>query len=193
MKVYAFTFNGAGSPTISMYVTRKDAEQAGNEKTLVANAEELFAAKSITSAMMVALYNAFSEKNPIKAFNDRTTACERLIALAEAKATMVVVAPKQEEKTMAKATKEKTARAPRVKKEAEASARGRASQFAGLTIKPSPEYAEENPKREGSIAADSFQLVWDNPKGITYEDYLSAGGLAKHIRRGVAHGFMVVE
>lgn len=81
-----------------------------------------------------------------------------------------------------KTTSSKVARGHRAKSKKESRGGGRTSAFAGKVIRRT---VKENPRREGSVGYKNWSIY---KKGMTYEDFLKAGGvrgcLAKDIKRG---------
>ena len=61
---------------------------------------------------------------------------------------------------------------------------GPVSQFAGKVIVP---IVSGNPRKEGSIGHHSFSLL---RPGMTYEDYIAAGGRGTDLRWDLAHNFV---
>ncbi len=58
------------------------------------------------------------------------------------------------------------------------------SQFSGQKLFPK---VKTNPRREGSHGFKSMSIILAKP-GISYEDYLAAGGRNSDIRYDIAHG-----
>jgi len=187
MKTYAYDLV---KNTIKIYPTRKDATSSGNGMIFASDAEEL-ATSRFTNAEMVHLYNHFTPAAPIKKFADRATAAKRLIALAEAHGKAVDVALYADEVAapapQAKAPKKAKAAAKQAAPEG--TKRGRVSEFSGKTIKSK---VPENPRREGTQGFESFKIVLANP-GITYEDYLAAGGRRQDLAWDLDHDWVVVS
>lgn len=63
---------------------------------------------------------------------------------------------------------------------------GRTSEFAGKKI---TKLAKENPRREGTHGHKSFSLI---KTGMTYEQYISAGGRRQDLASDVAKGHLKV-
>ena len=64
--------------------------------------------------------------------------------------------------------------------------KGRSSQFAGLTITRT---YETNPRRANSLGHTSYEVIVD---GMTYEDYIAAGGRGADILYGVKKGHLTL-
>lgn len=64
---------------------------------------------------------------------------------------------------------------------------GRKSQFAGKKLS---KVAKENPRREGSAGHKSFSVI---KNGMTYEQFLAAGGRRTDLDWDVAHGHVKVS
>ena len=64
--------------------------------------------------------------------------------------------------------------------------KGRSSQFAGMTIIRN---YEANPRRAGSIGHASYEMITD---GMSYEDYIKAGGRGADILYGVKKGHLTL-
>jgi hypothetical protein len=78
------------------------------------------------------------------------------------------------------ATKKKSAKKKSAKKAAPQGA-GRVSKFSGKKIH---KLAKENPRREGSIGFKSYGLI---KNGMTYDQYISAGGRRQDLAFDLAH------
>ena len=185
MKTYAFDFT---KNTIKIFPTRKDAASAGNGLMLASNAEELSGARTSNSDM-VNLYNHFTPNAQIKKFSDRATAAKRLIALADAHGKVIQCEPSEEAApapASAAAPKKEKAQAKKTEGEVK---RGRVSEFAGKTIHSK---VDENPRREGTQGFASFKIVLATP-GLTYEDYLAAGGRRQDLAWDLAHDWVAVR
>jgi hypothetical protein len=168
MKTFAFDFS---SNKILSFSSKAAAMREGNGRTLASTAEEL-ASNSVTMGQMVGMYNKFvpAEQRIVK-FESKAIAAKRLISLAESKATPVKET--EEHKDMAAThTSEKKEKAPKAAKESTGK-RGRASGFAGKIIRAE---VDENPRREGTGGHRSMEIILAHPKGISYEDFLAAGG-----------------
>lgn len=114
---------------------------------------------TLSSWVLLAVYNGLSGKPPVARFSDRQAGARRLLELLGTVA--------QDGPALPEPTKEKSVS----DNETEAAKRGRASKY-----KPTDRIkvlAEENPRREGSKGNARFSLYRD---GMTVENYLSAGG-----------------
>jgi hypothetical protein len=191
MKTYTMDLSAKNLGKMKCWPTRKDATSAGNGQ-LTFSSEEDILGSGLPMPLLVGVFNAANVgADPINRFADRPTAAKRLFALAQAKAIMMEegkqpmtnpdVEPEKE--TVAKRTKlstkapKKEKKAPREKKEGAARA-GRTSALSGMKLYP---IAKENPRREGSLGWLAFEIIRKKP-GITYDDYIAAGGEGKHLR-----------
>jgi hypothetical protein len=82
---------------------------------------------------------------------------------------------------------------PRIKKEkvpGERLTRGKKSVYAGKTI-----YATntDNPRRAGTNGHRSYTILLNSPHGITYEDYIKAGGRPNDLGWDVERGWAAVK
>lgn len=68
-----------------------------------------------------------------------------------------------------------------------AARRGRASTFSGKRI---TKLTKENPRRKGTIGFKSFNLI---KSGMTYEQYLAAGGRRQDLAWDVDHKYVKVS
>jgi hypothetical protein len=66
------------------------------------------------------------------------------------------------------------------------------SQFAGKKLYPSKEAAKANPRREGSHGFRSLAIIIAKP-GISYSDFLAAGGRNRDLRYDVSQGHAVAR
>ena len=64
---------------------------------------------------------------------------------------------------------------------------GRPGQFSGKKI---TKLVSKNPRREGTSGFDSFNLIRN---GMTYEQYLEAGGVRRDLEWDVAHDWVKVS
>lgn len=85
-------------------------------------------------------------------------------------------------RTTTKAEKSSSKKARGSKKQRNANGAGRTSQFAGMRI---IRLVKENPRREGSNGYKSWNVI---KKGMTYEEFIKAGGNAGSLRKEVALG-----
>lgn len=79
--------------------------------------------------------------------------------------------------------------ASQLPKEKDAGSRGRPSAYAGHKLYP---LCDTNPRYPGSHGYHAIKIIMDNP-GITYEDYMAAGGLSHGLRYDLAHEFVRTE
>tara|TARA_R110000824_G_scaffold15883_3_gene66564 strand:- start:7062 stop:7466 length:405 start_codon:yes stop_codon:yes gene_type:complete len=83
-------------------------------------------------------------------------------------------------------TTELAAQLPKEKKKG---SRGRPSAYSGHKLYP---LCDTNPRYPGSHGYHAIKIIMDNP-GITYEDYMAAGGLSNGLRYDLAHEFVRTE
>lgn len=88
----------------------------------------------------------------------------------------------RKDRTTKASAKKSGGRKSRGSKKAAANGAGRTSQFAGLRI---VRLQKENPRREGSEGWKSWNVI---KKGMTYEEFIKAGGSAGSLRKEVANG-----
>jgi hypothetical protein len=67
--------------------------------------------------------------------------------------------------------------------------KGRSSNFSGKKLRP---LVDENPRREGTWGFKSMAIILSNP-GITYEDFVAAGGRNNDLVWDIKHGHVVAE
>lgn len=67
--------------------------------------------------------------------------------------------------------------------------RGRKSRYAGKLLTPA---TSENHRQAGSHGHASFQLLLDSPEGMTYEEYMAAGGRANDLHWDVEREKVIV-
>jgi hypothetical protein len=99
------------------------------------------------------------------------------ITMATAEKTKAKAKSSKKSKTAKSSKKSSTKKTSKAKSNA-----GRTSAFAGLRIVRTQ---KENPRREGSTGFDSWNLI---KKGMTYEEFLKAGGDSGCLRTEVAAG-----
>jgi len=61
--------------------------------------------------------------------------------------------------------------------------------FNGTTIHLN---CEGNPRKEGSVAANSFKLIIEND-GLTFEEFMTAGGRLNQVRLDSRRGYLVIK
>jgi hypothetical protein len=133
-----------------------------------------------TTAELIEQYNFAAAKlgrDVVKRFADRATAEKRTAAiLAELAAAKV-----------AKVAAAKVASAPKKSAPAKVSAGGgigAVSAFAGRKLFPA---VATNPRRPDSFGFRSLALIFAKP-GLTYEQFIAAGGRGVDLRWDVSHG-----
>lgn len=108
------------------------------------------------------------------------------ITMAQAEKTKSKSSKKSSTKESGARTSKKSAktggRKGRGSKKSAATSAGRTSQFAGMRI---VRLQKENPRREGSEGYNSWNVI---KKGMTYEEFIKAGGSAGSLRKEVANG-----
>lgn len=147
-----------------------------------------------TTSELATVYNAtMAEIDPsarkVERFATKEAAVRRvwgaflqLAALEEEAAKVAEKAPK------AKTPKQPKEAKPEVEKETRASS-GERTSYKGTRLYP---LVEENPRREGTLAAKMMQFIMDEP-GISYEDYCAKGGLAKDLKYDIDRNRVRVE
>lgn len=136
---------------------------------------------------LVKWYNENSGSKPIKKFADKATAIARCKALAQAVKELTSTEPAPKKGKAAKAEKAPKAAKAEVAPKADGE-KGRKSSFAGKKIYRL--HKDGNPRRPGSFGYRSFALIKD---GMSYEDYLAAGGRNTDLTWDVKHGFTEVR
>jgi hypothetical protein len=138
--------------------------------------------KSTTTAELIEQYNFAAAKlgrDAVKRFADRATAEKRTAAiLAELAAAKV---------KPAKVAAAKVASAPKKSAPAKVSTGGGigvGSAFAGRKLFPA---VATNPRRPDSFGFRSLSLIFAKP-GLTYEQFIAAGGRSVDLRWDVSHG-----
>lgn len=151
-------------------------------KDITPTAEINIDVKNATSAELVKFYNDNSgSSNPIKKFKDRATAESRVTELIEASNELFKGSSKPSvAKKAAKAEKKSKAKA-----EGKEETRGRKFAGEGKKIFKVGEFKKTNPRREGTHGHTSWEAIKD---GMTYEDYIEAGGRNRDLRHDVLAG-----
>lgn len=150
----------------------QSAQAEGNGHIPFATAEEL-SKTSLTLDQITAMHNSLLPEGTAPAtFADRTAAVNAAFPLANKVGTKAATAP----------TAERKPKAP--KAEGEAKPKGRAPGTGTYNGHKLRAVGKENPRREGSHGAASFQIVLDNP-GITYEDFIAKGGRPQNLRKDI--------
>jgi hypothetical protein len=137
----------SGKPKFAVYESAEVARQSGNGYSIVEKAEDLSDLRAFPTGVLVNLYNQKAERKVTK-FRDRATAERKVFQmLSEQVADSVEQEPTQEVKS-------------------------KRVSFKGKTI----EACQENPRRAGTAAFKSMQILMDANGPISYEDFLEAGG-----------------
>jgi hypothetical protein len=154
------------------------------EAFAVSSAEDLTKHQpSVPTEMLVSLYNlAASEpgngpqKRTITRFSDREVAIRRTWPVIEylAKPGAPVSPSSDSPETMATATKR--TRKPAAPKRSSDARPGRPSQYAGKVI---TKLVDKNPRREGTAGFKAWAIL---RSGMTYEQYIAAGGARNHLK-----------
>jgi len=117
-------------------------------------------ADKIPTSELVSVYNSFAD-TPVKKFTDRATAMKRAAKLLEEK----VISLDEIKKLVCDDTKKDLEKIKTNK-----GGQGKKSQYAGKKIYKK---VKDNPRREGTHGHRSWELI---KNGMTYEEYISAGG-----------------
>lgn len=155
---------------------------------------------------LLAWYNENSGSKPIKKFSDEVTARARVAELKQALTELAGGASKPTKESKKAAAKEaKAPKASAATKKAEKAAgkpakgtkkeeaseeeagRGRNSAFTGKRIYRS---SKENPRRPESFGWHSYNCITD---GMTYEEYVKAGGRNVDLRYDLQKGFVKLK
>ena len=196
MKAFAIDMTGRNFGAIRSFPSKSIATQQGNGSIVFTTEEEL-ANLPMSMSQVVEFYNYHNPSQPVKKFSDKATAAKRLFNLAQAKAQDVVLLReiKPEVKETVRQTMEKV-QAEKAQKVAKAPAssdakRGRKSNFAGKKLYPA-EGIKENPRREGSHGHKSMEIIMKH-NGITYDDFVAAGGRPQDLAWDIAHNNVVLK
>lgn len=138
--------------------------------------------KKAQSGDLVKWYNENSGTKALVKFKDRATAEKRC---AELKQAINELSGKSSKKAAA-APKEKKVKAPKGESNP-AENRGRNSSYASKKIYKK---TEENPRRENTHGHKSFSVI---KNGMTFEDYIAAGGRANDLRWDLERGHLELK
>ena len=167
------------------YKTTKDVPMDVGDNADYALAEHVGEMSGLTMDELVRFWNKYVPKaHRVTRFKDRLTAGERCFNLMaegyqppqEEDETMAKAKKKTSKKGKKKASKKTTKKTTKKAAKKTGGKRGRSSVYDGATIKPAASLKGENPRRDGTHGHKSMAIVLKNPKGISYEDYLSKGG-----------------
>ena len=149
-------------------------------KTIMANKKIELDVKNATSKELVDFYNQHSGSTKVLAkFKDRATAEKRVSDLITAHNELVGTSSK-------KSAAKKEAKASSSSEES-SGRRGRPSSYSGKKLYP---LVKDNPRREGTCGYKSFALI---TKGMTYEDFIAAGGRSRDLDWDVKHEHVEVK
>jgi hypothetical protein len=146
---------------------------------------------------LLAFYNANSGTKALASFKDRADAEKRVADLVEAHNELATGASKgskaKGKKAPAPAKGKKGAKAPApapAKGKAKAAAVKVSGGAAGKFARAGGKFfklVEANPRREGTHGFKSFNLL---KNGMTYEEYIAAGGRNNDLRWDIDHGWV---
>lgn len=185
--------------------TKKEAQKLGNGLTFIETKEDIVSSR-LTDQMLADLWNNHNEpEHSVVRWGSREVAANKLFGIfpqiAKEKATMSVsedTAPAAKKKGAKKAPAKK---APAKKAAAKKGAPGkgnaanlvkRASRFAGMKLTPSAAAKKDNPRKAGSHGWKSMEIIRKKP-GISYEDFINAGGRNNDLGWDVDKGNVVAK
>ena len=217
MTTYKLTTTGKEAPKVAVYPSMKEAAHHGNDGIFITTEDSLLKS-AMTSAALVEMYNLLvPDDRHISKFETRAVGARRLFAelqklpVEKGSITSILEAPTPDnaENPAAAPKKRPTqSKAPAAPKKASDSHAGHAgkvsqhashaghagkvSQHASRTIHPSDKVLKlGNPRKAGSLGFRSMAIVIAQP-GLTYEDYIKAGGRANDLSWDIAHGNVII-
>ncbi|MAE81423.1 MAG: hypothetical protein CMB80_01715 [Flammeovirgaceae bacterium] len=162
MTVYAVCRTGKGANTFVAHPDVKAARSSGNGFNVVGTKKDLSDKRSFPTSFLVDIYNKNALRKITK-FRDRATAEKKVFEL---------LSQQQVEEHV-----EKNNKVPTDKKRV----------FNGKVIRATTR--GKNPRREGTHAFDSMQILLD--KGpMKYEDFITAGGRRPDFYYDLKHGWV---
>lgn len=149
---------------------------------------------NLDAKLLVSLYNVAasepeSHAKTIQRFSDGATAAKRTWPVIEYLAKPGAI-PAITQSTSAESDEPMASKKKSTKKAAKSSATpgaGRPSAYAGKYIY---KLAKENPRRAGTLGAKAWDLIRN---GMTYEQYIEAGGERKHLVWDIEHKNLEVK
>ncbi len=138
--------------------------------------------KTASTADLVKFYNEHSGSRPIVKFSDRKTAEHRVEQLIQAHNELACGTSKTSNLKKIAKMEEK----PKTNNGSEEKAsRGRTSEGTGKKIFKLGDHKTKNPRREGTHGWKSWEIIKD---GMSYEDYVAAGGRNRDLMHDVKLG-----
>ena len=148
MRVYGLTTSG--KPKFVVYESAEAARRSGNGYSIVKKAEDLSDLRAFPTRVLVNFYNQTAERKVTK-FRDRATAERKVFQMLSEQ--VAVTETDEQEPTQ--------------------EVKGKRNSFKGKMIEA---ICQENPRRAGTAAFRSMQILIDANGPISYEDFLKAGG-----------------
>lgn len=149
--------------------------------------------KNAETKDLIAWYNENSGSKPIAKFKDRETAERRV---SELKQAIVELSGASSKGDSAKKEAKKAAKAKKADGNTDTDDKSRGRKSANLGKRIYKQYVDPetkkaaNPRREGTHGHKSYELIKD---GMSYEDYIAAGGRNNDLRYDLDHGFVVLK
>ncbi len=204
MTTYKLTTTGKEAPKVAVYPSMKEAAHHGNDGIFITTEDSLLKS-AMTSAALVEMYNLLvPDDRHISKFETRAVGARRLFAelqklpVEKGSITSILEAPTPDNAENPAAapkkrpTQSKAPAAPKKASDSHAGHAGKVSQHASRTIHPSDKVLKlGNPRKAGSFGFRSMAIVIAQP-GLTYEDYIKAGGRANDLSWDIAHGNVII-
>lgn len=151
---------------------------AGNDYPVYASEDDILKSKA-TVTELARFYNTIAEK-PVNKFSDKGAAARRVWAMVQG----APIAPEEEKSQPV---------APSVPTDKPVGKRGRqpgSGEFAGKTVFA---LKDVNPRRIGTAGFKSFEIIRGKKDGVSYADYIAAGGRPNDLRWDIEHKWAEVK
>jgi hypothetical protein len=177
----------AKTKQLRVFNDEKDARSNGNGFITFTTPEELCANPNTSGPFLVDVYNNALPKEQVKKFADRATGAKRVFKLFTSEKVLNLKPAEVSPDENAEAIVEN------LKKVRTKKVQPRGKTAGSLSKKMVRSVVKQNPRREGTMAYDAFQILLDlGGKPISFEDYVSKGGRRNDLAYDIVHGWAEV-
>ena len=182
----------AKTKQLRVFNDEKDARSNGNGFITFTTPEELCANPNTSGSFFVDVYNNALPKEQVKKFSDRATGAKRVFKLFTSEKILNLKPAEVSPDENAEAIVENLKKV-RTKKVQSKYSWSHGKTAGSLSKKMVRSVVKQNPRREGTMAYDAFQILLDlGGKPISFEDYVSKGGRRNDLAYDIVHGWAEV-
>lgn len=182
----------AKTKQLRVFNDEKDARSNGNGFITFTTPEELCANPNTSGPFLVDVYNNALPKEQVKKFADRATGAKRVFKLFTSEKILNLKPAEVSPDENAEAIVENLKKV-RTKKVQSKYSWSHGKTAGPLAKKMVRSVVKQNPRREGTMAYDAFQILLDlGGKPISFEDYVSKGGRRNDLAYDIVHGWAEV-